>query len=57
MFFSKYKNALIDKSNALVGRDNPIIDKLSHDINGRDLMYVPKGFCEIVLGMGWFLGS
>ena len=57
MFFSKYKNDVIDKSNALVGRDNPIIDKLSHEINGRDLMHVPKGFCEIVLGMGCFWGA
>ena len=57
MFFSKYKNDVIDKSNALVGRDNPVIDKLSHEINGRDLMHVPKGFCEIVLGMGCFWGA
>ena len=56
MFFSKYKNDVIDKSNALVGRDNPLIDKLSHEINGRDLMHVPKGFSEIVLGMGCFWG-
>ena len=26
MFFSKYKKDVIDKSNALVGRDNPIFD-------------------------------
>ena len=57
MFFSKYKNDVIDKSNALVGRDNPLIDKLFHEINGRDLMHVPKGFCEIVLGMGCFWGA
>ena len=57
MFFSKYKNDVIDKSNALVGRDNPIIDKLSHEINGRDLMLVPKGFSEILFGMGCFWGA
>ncbi len=57
MFFSKYKNDVIDKKNALIGRDNPLIDKLSHEINGRDLMYVPKGFREIVFGMGCFWGA
>ena len=57
MFFSKYKNDVIDKNNALVGRDNPLIDKLFHEINGRDLMHVPKGFCEIVFGMGCFWGA
>ena len=57
MFFSKYKNDIVDKSNALVGRDDPLIDKLSNEINGRDLMHVPKGFCQIVLGMGCFWGA
>ena len=51
MFFSKYKNDIVDKSNALVGRDDPLIDKLSNEINGHDLMHVPKGFCQIVLGL------
>ena len=50
MFFSKYKNDIVDKSNALVGRDDPLIDNLSNEINGHDLMHVPKGFCQIVLG-------
>ena len=57
MFFSKYKNDIVDKSNALVGRDDPLIDKLSNEINGRDLMNVPKGFCQIVFGMGCFWGA
>ena len=57
MFFSKYKNDIVDKSNALVGRDDPLIDKLSDEINGHDLMHVPKGFCQIVLGMGCFWGA
>ena len=57
MFFSKYKNDIVDKSNALVGRDDPIIDRLSSEINGRDLMHIPKGFCQIIFGMGCFWGA
>ena len=57
MFFSKYKKDVVDKSNALVGRDNPIFDKLFSEINGRDLMQIPEGFCQIIFGMGCFWGA
>ncbi len=57
MFFSKYKNDIVDNNSALVGRDDPIIDKLSSEINGRDLMHIPKGFCQIIFGMGCFWGA
>ena len=56
MFFLK-KNNLIDKSDALVGRDEPIENELFHEINGRNLMDIPKDFEIIILGMGCFWGA
>ena len=43
MFFSK-RNNLVDKSDALVGRNDPIEKELFHEINGRNLMDIPKNF-------------
>ena len=31
--------------------------KLSSELNGRDLMHIPKGFCQIIFGMGCFWGA
>lgn len=56
MFFVK-KNKLVDKSDALVGRNDPIENELFHDINGRNLMEIPKNFEIIILGMGCFWGA
>lgn len=56
MFFLK-KNNLVDKSNALVGRNDPIENELFHEINGRNLMEIPKDFEIIILGMGCFWGA
>ena len=56
MFFLK-KNNLVDKSDALVGRDDPIENELFHEINGRNLMEIPKDFEIIILGMGCFWGA
>ena len=56
MFFIK-KNKLVDKSDALVGRNDPIENELSHEINGRNLMEIPKDFEIIILGMGCFWGA
>ena len=56
MFFIK-KNTLVDKSDALVGRNDPIENELSHEINGRNLMEIPKDFEIIILGMGCFWGA
>ena len=56
MFFLK-KNNLVDKSDALVGRDNPIENELFHEINGRNLMEIPNDFEIIILGMGCFWGA
>ncbi len=56
MFFFK-KNNLVDKSNALVGRNDPIENELFHEINGRNLMEIPKDFEIIILGMGCFWGA
>ena len=56
MFFSK-KNNLVDKSDALVGRIDPIENELFHEINGRNLMEIPNNFEMIILGMGCFWGA
>jgi len=56
MFFLK-KNNLVDKSDALVGRNDPIENELFHEINGRNLMEIPKDFKIIILGMGCFWGA
>ena len=56
MFFLK-KNKLVDKSDALVGRNAPIESELFHEINGRNLMEIPNDFEIIILGMGCFWGA
>jgi len=56
MFFLK-KNNLVDKSDALAGRNDPIIKELFHEINGRNLMEIPKDFEVIIFGMGCFWGA
>ena len=56
MFFLK-RNNLVDKSDALVGRNDPIENELFHEINGRNLMEIPKDFEIIILGMGCFWGA
>ena len=56
MFFIK-KNNLVDKSDALVGRNDPIENELFHEINGRNLMEIPNDFEIIILGMGCFWGA
>lgn len=56
MFFLK-KNNLVDKSDALVGRNDPIEIELFHEINGRNLMEIPNDFEIIILGMGCFWGA
>ena len=56
MFFLK-KNNLVDKSDALAGRNDPIVKELFHEINGRNLLEIPKDFEIIILGMGCFWGA
>ena len=56
MFFLK-KNNLVNKSDALAGRNDPIVKELFHEINGRNLMEIPKDFEVIILGMGCFWGA
>ena len=56
MFFPK-KNNLVDKSEALLGRNNPIVKELFHEINGHNLMDIPEDFKIIMLGMGCFWGA
>ena len=56
MLFFK-KNKLVNKSDALVGRNDPIEDEFFHEINGRNLMEIPNDFEIIILGMGCFWGA
>ena len=56
MFFIK-KNNLVDKSDALIGRNDPIENELFHEINGRNLIEIPNDFEIIILGMGCFWGA
>ena len=56
MFFPK-KNNLVDKSEALLGRNDPIVKELFHEINGHNLMDIPENFKIIMLGMGCFWGA
>ena len=57
MFFSKNKNNLVQKSEALLGRDLSINNDLLNEINGRNLNQIPDGYRSIVLGMGCFWGA
>jgi len=57
MFLSRYKDRIIDKYDALVGRDNPLNELLIHEINGRDINLIPEGYKSIILGMGCFWGA
>ena len=57
MFLSRYKDRIIDKHDALVGRDNPLNKVLTNEINGRNLCLIPDGYESIILGMGCFWGA
>ena len=57
MFLSGYKDRIIDKHDALVGRDNPLNKVLTNEINGRNLFLIPDGYKSIILGMGCFWGA
>ena len=57
MFLSGYKDRIIDKHDALVGRDNPLNKVLKNEINGRNLFLIPDGYKSIILGLGCFWGA
>ena len=57
MFLSGYKDRIIDKHDALVGRDNPLNKVLTNEINGRNVCLIPDGYKSIILGMGCFWGA
>ena len=57
MFLSRYKDTIIDKHDALVGRDNPLNKVLTNEINGRNLFLIPDGYKSIILGLGCFWGA
>ena len=57
MFFLNNKERIVEKSNALVGRENEINVDLKNDINGLNLKEIPENFKTIVIGMGCFWGA
>ena len=57
MFLSRYKDRIIDKHDALIGRDNSLNNVLTNEINGRNLCLIPDGYKSIILGMGCFWGA
>ena len=57
MFLSRYKDRIIDKHDALVGRDNPLNKVLTNEINGRNLFLIPDRYKSIILGLGCFWGA
>ena len=57
MFFSNNKDNLVQKNDALLGRDLLINNDLLNNINGRNLNQIPDGYRSIVLGMGCFWGA
>ena len=57
MFLSRYKDRIIDKHDALIGRDNALNNVLTNEINGRNLCLIPDGYKSIILGMGCFWGA
>ena len=57
MFLSGYKDRIIDKHDALVGRDNPLNKVLTNEINGHNLFLIPDGYKSIILGLGCFWGA
>jgi len=56
VFFNN-KERIVEKSNALVGRENEINEDLKNDINGLNLKEIPENFKTIVIGMGCFWGA
>jgi peptide-methionine (S)-S-oxide reductase len=57
MFFSNNKDNLVQKNDALLGRDLSINNDLLNNINGRNLNQTPDGFKSIGVGMGCFWGA
>ena len=57
MFFFNNKERIVEKSNALFGRENEINEDLKNDINGLNLKEIPENFKTIVIGMGCFWGA
>jgi len=57
MFFYNNRERIVEKSNALAGRENEINEDLKNDINGLNLKEIPENFKTIVIGMGCFWGA
>lgn len=58
LFANPFKERLPSQSEALLGRDMPILDKLSHAVNGHSIFApFPEGLSTIQLGLGCFWGA
>ena len=57
MFFFNNKEKIVEKSNALVGRENQINVDLRNEINGLNLNEIPENCKAIIIGMGCFWGA
>jgi len=57
MFFFKQKEKIVEKSEALVGREKELEPILKNEISGVDLREIPLGFKTIIVGMGCFWGA
>ena len=57
MFFFNNNERIVEKSNALIGRENEINEDLKYDIKGLNLKEIPENFKTIVIGMGCFWGA
>ena len=57
MFFFNNKEKIVEKSNALVGRENQINVDLRNEINSLNLNEIPENCKAIIIGMGCFWGA
>lgn len=58
LFMNPFKDRLPSTSEALPGRDIPIIDTLNHAVNGTSIFApFPEGLSSIQLGLGCFWGA
>ena len=55
-FLTSDKTKMVDRADALAGRDAPIPTAREHFVNGTDLKDVPEGAALAMFGMGCFWG-
>lgn len=58
LFMNPFKDRLPSQSEALVGRDTPILEHLTHAVNGTSIFApFPEGLASLQLGLGCFWGA